>query len=90
MKRSDIPLSRRLDPPSPPVDSHRGFRFHSYQPDTPHADKRALRATRGCITLFVEVSAGDLPRGWHLRDVLRYEINRLMDPATLRHVEHLN
>lgn len=72
------------------MDSHRGFRFHSYQPDTPHTDKRALRATRGCITLFVEVSAGDLPTGWHLRDVLRYEINRLMDPATLRHVEHLN
>ena len=72
------------------MDSHRGFHFRSYRPDTPHTDKRALRATRGRITLFVEVSTGDLPTGWHLRDVLRYEINRLMDPATLRHVEHLN
>lgn len=69
---------------------HRGFTFHSYRPDDPHADKRALRATRGRITLFVEVSDGELPSGWHLRDVLRYEINRLMDPATLRHVDHLN
>lgn len=70
--------------------SHRGFTFQSYQPTGPHANKRALRATRGRITLFVEVTDGELPSGWHLRDVLRYEINRLMDPATLRHVDHLN
>lgn len=73
-----------------PDPSYRGFTFQPYSPDGLRTDKRALRATRGCITLFVEVSDGDLPRGWHLRDVLRYEINRLMDPATLRHVDHLN
>ena len=73
--------------------SHRGFTFQSYQPDGPNTNKQALRATRGCITLFVEVTEGELPRqesGWHLHDILRYEINRLMDPATLRHVDHLN
>ncbi len=73
-----------------PVDSHRGFQFRAYRPDAPHTDKHALQATRGRITLFVEVSDGELPSGWHLRDVLRHEINRLMDPATLRHVDHLN
>ncbi|CBH23961.1 hypothetical protein SRM_01040 [Salinibacter ruber M8] len=76
--------------PLRPVDSHRGFQFHAYRPNAPHTDKHALRATRGRITLFVEVSDGELPSGWHLRDVLRHEINRLMDPATLRHVDHLN
>ena len=70
--------------------SHRGFTFQSYCPDGPHTDKHALRATRGRIALFVEVSGGELPAGWGLRDVLRYEIDRLMDPATLRDVEHLN
>ena len=71
--------------------SYRGFTFESYAPEgrSPN-DKRRLRATRGCITLFVEVSDGALPTGWDLRDVLRYEINRLMDPAALRHVEALN
>ncbi len=76
--------------PLRPVDSHRGFQFHAYRPNAPYTDKHALRATRGRITLFVEVSDGELPSGWHLRDVLRHEINRLMDPATLRHVDHLN
>lgn len=72
-------------------DSHRGFTFQSYCPNAPQVDKKqALMATRGCITLFVEVTDGELPSGWHLRDVLRHEINRLMDPATLRHVDHLN
>ena len=70
--------------------SYRGFTFHPYSPNGPCTNKRALRATRGRIPLFVEVSDGALPSGWHLRDVLRYEINRLMDPATLRHVDHLN
>ena len=70
--------------------SHRGFTFQSYCPDGPHTDKHALRASRGRIALFVEVSGGKLPTGWGLRDVLRYEIDRLMDPATLRDVEHLN
>ena len=72
------------------VESHRGFSFQSYRPDGPSSGKQALRATRGCISLYVEVSDGELPSGWHLRDVLRYEINRLMDPATLRHVDRLN
>lgn len=70
--------------------THRGFTFQPYRPNDPSADKRALRATRGRITLFVEVSAGELPDDWRLHDILRYEINRLMDPATLRHVDHLN
>ena len=70
--------------------SHRGFTFQSCCPDGPQANKHALRATRGRITLFVEVSDGELPTGWDLRDVLHYEIDRLMDPATLRDVEHLN
>jgi hypothetical protein len=82
--------TQRCTRPLRPVDSHRGFQFHAYRPNAPHTDKHALRATRGRITLFVEVSDGELPSGWHLRDVLRHEINRLMDPATLRHVDHLN
>jgi hypothetical protein len=71
------------------ANSYRGFTFEPYrlQADDP---KRALRATRGRITLFVEVSDGALPSGWRLRDILEYEINRLLEPATLRHVEHLN
>lgn len=70
--------------------THRGFTFQSYQTTDGSTPKRALRATRGRITLFVEVSDGELPDGWELSDVLRYEINRLMDPATLRHVDYLN
>ncbi len=69
---------------------YRGFTFDSYVPNERYSDKQCLRATRGRITLFVEVSDGELPTGWDLRDVLRYEINRLMDPTTLRHVDHLN
>jgi len=71
-------------------DSYRGFTFQTYDLQGPDAGKRALRASRGCITLFVEVSEGDLPSGWRLRDILEYEINRLLEPTTLRHVEHLN
>lgn len=72
------------------MEAHRGFTFEAYQPADASSQKRALRATRGRITLFVEVSEGELPEGWHLRDILQYEINRLMDPRTLRHVDHLN
>lgn len=71
-------------------DSYRGFTFEPYRLSVAGAQKRALRAKRGCITLFVEVSDGDLPAGWRLRDILEYEINRLLEPTTLRHVEHLN
>ena len=88
VKRGDI-LAYPMAPLCP-VDSHRGFQFRAYRPNAPHTDKQALRATRGRITLFVEVSDGELPSCLHLRDVLRHEINRLMDPATLRHVDHLN
>lgn len=70
--------------------THRGFSFQSYQHSDGSTTKRALRASRGRITLFVEVTDGELPAGWELYDVLRYEINRLMDPATLRHVDYLN
>lgn len=70
--------------------THRGFTFQSYQTSDGSTPKRALRATRGRITLYAEVSDGKLPEGWQLQDVLRYEINRLMDPATLRNVDHLN
>jgi len=70
--------------------SYRGFSFESYQPAGEASRKRALRATRGCITLFVEVEAGQLPTQWRLRDILEYEINRLLEPTTLRHVDHLN
>lgn len=72
------------------TDSYRGFTFERYRHDADDAHKHALRATRGCITLFVEVSEGDLPPGWRLRDILEYEINRLLEPTTLRHVDHLN
>jgi hypothetical protein len=71
-------------------DSYRGFIFEPYRLSGGNAEKRALRAQRGCITLFVEVSDGDLPSGWRLRDILEHEINRLMEPTTLRHVDHLN
>ena len=71
------------------ADSYRGFTFERYRLQTDDK-KRALRATRGCITLFVEVSDGDLPPNWRLRDILEHQINRLLEPTTLRHVEHLN
>jgi len=70
--------------------TYRGFTFESYRPDGHDTDKRALRATRGRIQLFVEVDAGQLPDRWRLRDILEYEINRLLEPTTLRHVDHLN
>ncbi len=72
------------------TDSYRGFTFETFQPSTGDPDKEAMRATRGRISLFVEVSAGELPTGWRLRDLLEYEINRLLEPTTLRRVEHLN
>lgn len=71
------------------TDSYRGFQFERYHRQSGNR-KRAMRATRGCITLFVEVSDGDLPSNWRLRDILEYQINRLLEPTTLRHVEHLN
>jgi hypothetical protein len=71
-------------------DSYRGFTFETFQPAEPGAEKTAMRATRGRITLFVEVTRGELPTGWRLRDLLEYEINRLLEPTTLRRVEHLN
>jgi hypothetical protein len=71
------------------ADSYRGFTFERYHHQT-NDTKRALRATRGCITLFVEINDGSLPSNWRLRDILEHEINRLLEPTTLRHVEHLN
>lgn len=71
-------------------DSYRGFTFEAFHSSPHGAEKQAMRATRGCISLFVEVTEGELPTGWRLRDLLEYEINRLMEPTTLRHVEHLN
>jgi hypothetical protein len=71
-------------------DSYHGFTFEAFQPSNGNSEKQAMRATRGCISLFVEVTDGELPTGWRLRDLLEYEINRLMEPTTLRHVEHLN
>jgi len=71
-------------------DSYRGFTFDSFEPSTGDPAKTALRATRGRISLVAEVTQGELPTGWRLRDLLEYEINRLLEPTTLRHVEHLN
>jgi hypothetical protein len=70
--------------------SYRGFSFHTYVPPDRPPGAHGLCATRGRIALFVERSAGTLPPSWDLHDVLRYEIDRLMDPAALRHVEVLN
>lgn len=72
------------------ADSYRGFTFDAFQHSRGGDEKAAMRATRGRISLFVEVSEGELPTGWRLRDLLEYEINRLLEPTTLRHVEHLN
>lgn len=69
---------------------HRGFSFHSDSSSDHAPTHQVLRATRGRITLTVEGSEQEMPPGWELADVLRYEIDRLMDPAALRHVEHLN
>ncbi|MFB6247795.1 MAG: hypothetical protein ABEL97_04420 [Salinibacter sp.] len=71
-------------------DSYRGFTFETFQSTSGGAEKTAMRATRGRIALFVEVTRGELPSGWRLRDLLEYEINRLLDPTTLRRVDHLN
>lgn len=71
-------------------DSYRGFTFETFQSTDGGAEKAAMRATRGRISLFVEVTSGELPTGWRLRDLLEYEINRLLEPTTLRRVEHLN
>lgn len=72
------------------TDTYRGFTFERYRPQDRDPSTRALRATRGRISLFVEGTEGTLPEDWHLRDVLEYEINRLLEPTTLRHVERLN
>jgi len=73
------------------TDSYRGFTFDTFHPSPEASDgKEAMRATRGRISLYVEVSEGELPAGWRLRDLLEYEINRLLEPTTLRHVDHLN
>lgn len=69
---------------------HRGFRFESYQPADSPPDRRGLRAVRGRISLTVEGGEHELPESWQLLDVLRYEIDRLMDPKHLRHVDRLN
>jgi len=71
-------------------DSYRGFTFEPFEPASGDPAKTALRATRGRIALFVEGTAGELPTGWRLRDLLEYEINRLLEPTTLRDVDHLN
>jgi len=73
-----------------PDDAYRGFTFERFEPAPGGPDKTALRATRGRIFLFAEVTQGELPAGWQLRDLLEYEINRLLEPTTLRHVDHLN
>ena len=70
--------------------TYRGFTFESYRTAEHERETQALRATRGCITLFVEVTDGALPTGWQLQDVLKFEINRLLEPTTLRDVDHLN
>jgi len=70
--------------------SYRGFTFHVSETTGGGSTTRTVTATRGCISLFAEVEAGELPAQWRLHDVLEYEINRLLDPATLRHVDHLN
>ncbi len=31
-----------------------------------------------------------MPQGWTLQDVLRLEIDRLIDPKVMRNVDHLN
>lgn len=72
------------------TDPYRGFTFETFAPSPGDAGKEAMRATRGRISLVVEVSAGELPSGWRLRDLLEYEINRLLEPTTLRRVENLN
>lgn len=72
------------------TDSYRGFTLEMIEPSSDGGKKQSMRATRGQISLYVEVSAGELPSGWRLRDLLEYEINRLLEPTTLRRVDHLN
>lgn len=68
--------------------TYRGFELTSS--DAPDADASTVSATRGRITLRVHLAEGPMPQGWTLEDVLRVEIDRLMDPKAMRDVDHLN
>lgn len=68
--------------------TYRGFELSGS--DTTETDQRTVSATRGRITLRVHLSEGPMPQGWTLQDVLRFEIDRLIDPKAIRDVEHLN
>jgi hypothetical protein len=73
-------------------ESYRGFAFERVPADAgpPANNTPTLRATRGRLALHVEGTDGELPQGWTLAALLRQEIDRLLDPAALRGVEHLN
>lgn len=75
------------------TDSYRGFDFDRVTLDRPDAHpgtEEIVLARRGKIRLHVQLTDGTLPQGWTLGDVLRYEIDRLIDPKAMRDVDHLN
>ncbi|WP_143815394.1 hypothetical protein [Longibacter salinarum] len=69
--------------------SYRGFEI-SPAIDDADTDVQTVSASRGRITLRVHLSEGPMPEGWTLEDVLRFEIDRLIDPKTMRGVKRLN
>jgi len=68
--------------------TYRGFELSGSE--RTETEQRTVSATRGRITLHVHLSEGPMPQGWTLQDVLRFEIDRLIDPKAIRDVEHLN
>lgn len=66
--------------------TYRGFTLSS----PPSSPSHIVRAQRGRIRLHVQLQEGPMPQGWTLQDVLRLEIDRLIDPKVMRNVDHLN
>jgi len=69
--------------------TYRGFELTSSSAG-PDAEQQTVCARRGRITLRVHLAEGPMPQGWTLQDVLRVEIDRLIDPKAMRDVDHLN
>lgn len=71
------------------MDDYRGFSFDCFQGMRDGVAVEVVRATRGCITIWTH-GGDELPEGWTHHAILRRQIDQLVDPAALRHVDALN
>lgn len=91
-QNEDSPQDEGHSPNESPHDEYRGFVLDRFSIGPSGAEEPVLRARRGRLRVFMRPagSSADLPEGWTHRAVLCREIDRLMDPMTLRDVDHLN